>query len=136
MAIANSIEELLNLTRDELAARWGCIFGHSPPKGVKRRFLERGLAYCAQCRLLGGLKRKTKRQLESCLLSDAPPKPSKQSDQPALGTRFVREWRGKSYTVDVLEKGFCFNGNTYRSLSAIAREITGTRWSGPRFFGL
>ena len=52
------------------------------------------------------------------------------------GTRFVREWNGKSHVVEVVGKGFVWQGKTYRSLSAIASTITGNRWSGPRFFGL
>ncbi len=53
-----------------------------------------------------------------------------------LGTRLVREWHGRSHVVDVVEQGFVYDGKTFKSLSAIARAITGARWSGPRFFGL
>jgi hypothetical protein len=52
------------------------------------------------------------------------------------GTRLLREWHGKTYTVDVLPNGYCYNDNCYDSLSEVARFITGTRWSGPRFFGI
>ncbi|MEM7429661.1 MAG: DUF2924 domain-containing protein [Pseudomonadota bacterium] len=134
--VGETIDELCSLSRRELAVRWIKVFGHPPPKGVKRRFLERGLAHRAQCRLLGGLKPKYKRQLSSRRMA-GPGQPRAQGAQrPAPGTRLIREWNGKSYAVDVPDTGFRHDGETYKSLSAIARKITGARWSGPRFFGL
>ena len=135
-AIDKLIGEIVSLPREELAAQWIKIYGHPPPKGVKKRFLERGLAYRAQCKRLGGLNRKTRRQMEVGSSSQASAKSETRFGGPAPGTRLIREWNGRSYTVEVLENGFSFKGATYNSLSAIAREITGARWSGPRFFGL
>ncbi len=96
------------------------------------------LAYRLQEKALGGLKPSTAKRLRA--LAEEPMNGKKSADSPMLrpksGTRFVREWQGQLHEVSVLDTGLEYNGHTYRSLSEIAREITGTRWSGPAFFGL
>ena len=131
-ALAAEIASLSKLGTDELSERWKAVFGKAPSGGISRSFLTRGIAYRLQEKAFGGLKPSTQRLLEEVgsALSAAPSR----TVQP--GAVLVREWRGISHQVSVLEKGFCFRGKRYRSLSEVAREITGTRWSGPLFFGL
>jgi hypothetical protein len=110
--------------RDEWHKRYG-----APPKMRSRELLARLLAWRIQADAFGGLDAATVR----LLLSDktAAPKPIL-----SPGTRVSREWQGRCHEVDVLEEGFRYAGADYRSLSQIARAITGTRWNGLRFFGL
>ena len=121
-----------------LRAEWRRLFRTHPPKRAGRDLLARAVAYKLQERALGGRSAPTKRKLRVLaeqLESGADPdfgagialKP---------GAKLVREWHGETYSVTALEQGFEFNGRRYRSLSKIAREITGAHWSGPRFFGL
>src|SRR6185503_18127545 len=113
-------------------------FATSPRKAVAD-LSELAEAYAIQVKAYGALKPHLRRQLEG--KGDGSGKSpsarrSKQVSRLAAGTRLVREWNGKTHHVDVVESGFVWNGGRYRSLSAIAREITGARWSGPRFFGI
>ena len=89
------------------------------------------LAHQAQVAAFGGLSAKTRRALASALKE-----PATTRRRVAAGARLVREWNGRTHEVEVLAEGFLFRGKRFRSLSAIAREITGARWSGPRFFGV
>lgn len=110
--------------------------GVFPPKGISRRLLERSAAYDLQVEAYGGLKPQVRRQLMSFLAGDKLQKIAAPKKSLATGTRLVREWNGRNHTVEVLDKGFAWNGDIHKSLSAIAFAITGARWSGPRFFGL
>ena len=133
--IADEMGGLTSLSRANLARRWTSIFGSPAPRGVKRGLLERACAYELQARALGGLKPSTRR----LLLAIATGKPSKQpvaKQGLRPGTRLVREWHGVVHQVDVSDESIVWKGQTYRSLSAVATAITGSRWSGPRFFGL
>ena len=139
---------LAGLSRQELVSRWHRIYRCPPPRGVKRGLLERAIAWHTQAKHFGGLSPAIKRQLREAV-SNRNSKGMETADQAigrsrsaasslrlVPGTRLIREWHGKSHSVDVMVEGFLFEGQTYASLSAIAREITGARWSGPRFFGL
>ncbi len=137
--IEDDLAELPRLSRGELAERWRKRFGHEPPRGCGRPLLELAEAYAIQVAAFGALKPSVRRELEG----EVPgadkflaARRSKQISRLTPGTRLVREWNGKSHHVDVVDSGFVWNGASHRSLSAIAREITGARWSGPRFFGL
>lgn len=125
------------VSRDDLVAAWRKTFGAPPPKGVGMRLLALGLAYHEQVRKHGGLKPATRKQLAAIAAgkSDARTR-SATSTSLGEGTRLVREWHGRTYIVDKVPDGFFYDGRTYRSLSQIARTITGARWSGPRFFGV
>src|SRR5208283_4656573 len=132
------IASLSKLGIDELRERWKAMFGKAPSRDISRSFLTRAIAYRLQEKAFGGLKPSTRRLLtefahEGANGSALAAAPSR-IVQP--GAVLVREWRGISHQVSVLEKGFSFLGKRYRSLSEVAREITGTRWSGPLFFGL
>ena len=125
------------MSREELVARWAEAYGRPPPKGLSRRLLEYTTAYHIQAKAFGGLSASTRRKLHQIAKAHKRAKASPKFPV-ALppGSRLVREWRGRTFTVDVLEQGFLCNSQRYRSLSEIARAITGARWSGPRFFGL
>ncbi len=129
-----AIEEIRQLDRQQLAMEWEKVFRCPAPKSVGKRFLLGALAYQSQAGKAGGLKASTKRRLFSHLAE--PPRSILAASKLQAGTRLVREWNGAKHVVDVIEGGFVWNGQTFKSLSAIAREITGARWSGPRFFGL
>ena len=98
----------------------------------------RAVAYRIQERTYGGLKGPLKRKLKAAMAEYEQGEKAKISPSTKLqpGIRLVREWHGQRYDVQVLDNGFEFDGRSYKSLTAIAREITGARWSGPRFFGI
>ena len=136
--VAQALARLLELTIFELRVEWRQLHRAPPPMRLSRDLLMRGITYKFQERPLGGLSKSILRKLERLNLD------SEVSDaqKPALpislkaGTRLVREWRGVTHTVLVHADGFEWKGRRYRSLTIVAREITGAHWSGPRFFGL
>lgn len=133
--IAEEIRRLASLSREDLALRWTSTFESPSPKGVKRGLLERACAYELQARALGGLKLSTRRSLLAIVTGEAGKQPTvKNALRP--GTRLIREWHGVVHQVDVAGEHIVWKGKRYRSLSAVATAITGSRWSGPRFFGL
>ena len=138
VALAAEIAGLSHLCIDELRKRWKGRFGKAPSLEIGRSFLIRAMAYRLQERAYGGLKPSTRRLLaevtEGTARGSSPKTPQVRKAQ--SGTILVREWQGNAHRVTMLDKGVSFNGRHYRSLSEVAREITGSRWSGPRFFGL
>ena len=123
----------------DLKAQWRELFDSEPPP-FNRRYLESRLAYRIQELAYGGLKPETVRRLERLgeELDGGDRKKSRiRADlMPIVGTRLLREWQGVEHVVTVTADGFDWQGRPYRSLSAIARTITGTRWNGWVFFGL
>ena len=123
----------------DLKAMWRDLFESEAPP-YNRRFLESRLAYRIQELAHGGLKSDTMARLEALAEDldggDAVRRKRPVKDRPIAGTRLVREWRGVEHCVTVLDDGFEYQGRPYKSLSAIARAITGTRWNGLLFFGL
>ncbi len=124
----------------DLKQQWRELFGTEPPP-YNRKFLESRIAYRIQELAYGGLKPETVARLEA--LGEQPDggnvvlrRIRAGEDRPVAGTRLVREFQGVEHTVTVLPDGFEYEGRPYRSLSAIARAITGTRWNGWTFFGL
>jgi hypothetical protein len=127
-----TVAEIEAMDRAALMAAWSDLFRSPVPKGLSQSFLRRFLAFEVQARQLGGLPKRFLANLDGqnaakAARSDARLKP---------GGRLLREWNGVTHTVEVIDEGFRWNGQGYRSLSAVARAITGARWSGPRFFGL
>ena len=124
----------------DLKAQWRKLFEREPPP-FNRRYLESRLAYRIQELAYGGLKPATLERLR-VLGEQYAPKPkgalgkARTIDRPVTGTRFIREWQGVEHTVTVLREGYEYEGRPYKSLSAIARAIPGTRWNGLVFFGL
>lgn len=127
------------LSRNELIDQWKVTYDRSPPKGVSRRLLEYSAAYAIQVKEFGGLSPSLRRELGKNTVNaakgDGKHKP-KSRERLSPGARLVREWHGQTHVVEVVDGGFQYGGAKFKSLSHIAREITGTRWSGPRFFGL
>jgi hypothetical protein len=123
----------------ELKAQWRDLFDSEPPP-FNRRYLESRLTYRIQELAYGGLKSETIRRLERLgeELDGGDRKKSRirADTMPIAGTRLIREWQGVEHVVTVTADGFEWQGRPYRSLSAIARAITGTRWNGWVFFGL
>ena len=117
---------------------WEDIHGRSPPRGLGRNLLVRALEWEAQARTCGGMTPCIERELSRLARQLARSGELDLERQVSLkpGTRLVREWQGQTITVNVLADGFEHEGRVYRSLSQLAMELTGTRWSGPRFFGL
>lgn len=129
---------LTGLPHSDLTARWKARHGGPPPKGLSRKLLLLALTYRVQADMSGDLDRNTDRHLH-LIARNAPGTSSPQFAAPATlspGMRLMREWNGRTHVVDVTVDGLLWNGKPASSLSAIARAITGARWSGPRFFGL
>jgi DUF2924 family protein len=123
----------------DLKQRWRELFDREPPP-FSRRYLQSRLSYRLQELHYGGLKPETGQRLESLGEQLDGGKPNvrrvRQDERPIAGTRLVREYHGIEHVVTVLPDGFEYEGRPYRSLSAIARHVTGTRWNGLVFFGL
>jgi len=123
---------------DGLRREWRRLYRSHPPLHIRRDLLVLAIAWKLQEKVHGGLTAAQKRRLAG--MAEDLKKGGDLSAGPAIrlkpGLRLVREWRGETHDVLVLEDGFEWNGEHRHSLSAIAREITGTHWSGPRFFGL
>lgn len=178
--IDKEVAGLGDLAYADLANLWMRAYGCRPPRGIKRRLLERSAAFEFQTKGYGGLPATARKALRTamCLVDakrhrrEAGPGSAIKLDQLkgthspefgagslarqhasistpvitkrlaadrvqlATGSRLLREWNGRQHFVDVGEDGFTFDGKSYRSLSAIAKKITGAQWSGPRFFGL
>ncbi len=132
------IAALQALTTADLRIEWSRLYRATPPTRLSRNLLIRGVAYRVQEHAHGGLSLGAKRMLRS--LCEGSDQRSRVPAAPAIvlkpGTKLVREWHGHVHTVNVLDDGFEFHGECYRSLTAIARRITGSHWSGPMFFGL
>jgi hypothetical protein len=140
MALESEIARLRDLDVSEFRARWQTVFGQRPPLQLPRHLLFRMLAYRLQANRIGDLDGETSRILDG---SASPEAASKQAMAVSRltatlrpGTVLAREWEGRMQRVSVLADGFAWNGKTYASLSKVAFAITGTRWNGPRFFGL
>ncbi len=137
-ALSRQLVELESASPTELRVRWERAYKHPAPKRASRDLLLRAVAYHIQERAEGGLSKAALKRLTHLAYpkgSDGrPPRPA--APRLRSGTRLVREWRGAVHQVTVGEDGFDYRGARYASLSRIAREITGTRWSGPLFFGL
>ncbi len=136
-----AIEYLEQLSRAELRILWEREFSGKPPSSLGRDILALGIAYARQERRHGGLSRPVAKELDRLLaraLGDGATDTPQLSTTPLprIGTILVREWHRTTHHVTVADDGFLWNGKLHRSLSAIARAITGTKWNGPRFFGL
>ena len=134
------LENLEHLSRAELRTLWAAVLAEKPSPSLGRDILALGIAYAWQERCFGGLSRPVAKELDRLLaraLGDGNDRPELATKPlPRAGTILVREWQGTTHHVTVTDDGFLWNGKPHRSLSSIARAITGTTWNGPRFFGL
>ena len=131
--VEREIAALEALDRSALLQRWRSAFGREAPPRLSRPLMEKAVAHDLQVRAYGRLSARTVRALKATVKLDAA---SASGRPPSRGARLIREWNGILHEVEVLEDGYLWHGQRHRSLSAIARAITGTRWSGPRFFGI
>lgn len=131
------LAELETLSRRALLERWQAQYGSPCPARMSQGLIRRALAYRIQEQAFGGLDRATQRRLDRAA-ADLAAGRSLAAPGPQIkpGTRLLREWNGKVHEVIVLENSVQYRDQAWPSLSAVAREITGARWSGPRFFGL
>ncbi len=137
--LTEKLAALVDLDTAGLRREWRRLYRSHPPLHIRRDLLVLAIAWKLQNKVYGGLTAAQKRKLAGIAEEDLR-KNGDLSGSPAIrmkpGLRLVREWRGETHTVLVLDDGFEWNGKRRRSLSAIAREITGTQRSGPCFFGL
>src|ERR1700732_3174437 len=136
--IAKALVRLSEVTIFELRGEWRRFHRTPPPMRLSRDLLTRGIAYKLQERAYGGLSTATARKLEHAN-ADPQSRGAAKPVQPISlrpGTRLVREWRGVTHMVLIHADGVEWRGQRYRSLTIVARKITGARWSGPRVFGL
>jgi len=153
-SLAIKLTELETMTKEALRSEWRRLFRAQPPS-ISRDLLMRAIGHRYQELEHGGLSKGAARKLRTVAGAAAEAASAKdaatsgdsdsaranrrsQSPRPTLlpGARLIREWHGKTHSVTVTDAGFDYAGRSYRSLTEIAREITGTHWSGPRFFGL
>lgn len=127
-----TLADLDGMDRRALARLWSDLIGGDVPVCMSRPMQRRFLAFELQAESEGGLPATLRARLDRIAAGE------ERKATPTLqsGARLLREWNGTTHVVDVLPEGFLWNGTPHRSLSAIARAITGARWSGPRFFGL
>ena len=140
--LLQEVTALAGMSYKALKDRWRALYGTEPP-AYKRQLMVRRLAYRIQELALGGLSESVKAQLERIATEDDFGSKGRKAgcrrrekNGPVAGTRLIREWRGRRYVVTALRDGYEYDSRKYRSLSAIAKAITGAHHSGPRFFGL
>lgn len=133
-----TVSALSIFNRSKLHDLWKELFEVPPPAKLRREWLIRILAYRIQEKIYGGLKPEIQRQLLKLgQMLEKNPGAQVFASNAMAGTQFVREWKGESHTVTSTDDGrYEYRGKQYKSLSEVARVITGTRWSGPLFFGL
>ncbi|MEQ6248954.1 DUF2924 domain-containing protein [Sulfitobacter sp. HNIBRBA3233] len=127
-----TVTDIETMDRATLIDTWSALLRTPVPKGLSKALMRRFLAIEMQTRRYGGLTKQVRKALRQP--KDNTPRPRSPALKP--GGRILREWNGVTHVVEIGEDGFIWKGTRYRSLSAIAREITGAHWSGPRFFGL
>jgi hypothetical protein len=118
--------------RDPLAANWAAAFQRPTPPRLSTQLLQISLAYRLQTIDTGGVARRVREALQQAAKHNATPT----ARRPRVGSQLLREWNGVTHVVEVVDGGYRYRDRLYTSLTAIAFEITGARWSGPRFFGL
>jgi hypothetical protein len=137
-AVEAELDRLAVMPIAQLRIRYCEVFRSDPPKAFGPDLLRRSIAQRIQEKAYGGLSASTRRLLDQTMKAYAA-KPNGKLALPRRikpGSELVRTWKGRSYRVVVMADGFAYGGKTFASLSEIASEITGTRWNGPRFFGL
>ncbi len=135
-SLADELARLPSLDRSALIAAWKTAYGAELPRNISQPLMLRALAYRMQAQALGGLKSSMQRYLMKIAEDGHASRAAIPVTQVKSGTRLLREWHGVSHEVTVLDDGVHYKGQRYRSLSQVAQQITGAKWSGPLFFGL
>ena len=130
----DQLAALRRASRKQLTDRWRELYKAAPPAAFTPDLLARGISWRLQERELGSLSSKARQMLGSG--GERPAQRFSPRTTLRPGNRLVRRWRGRTYVVEVTEAGLVYDGERHSSLSVIAGKITGTRWSGPKFFGL
>jgi hypothetical protein len=132
-SLKRELAGLVDLKRAQLQDLWRKLYGSDPPEQISRQLLTQAIAHRLQMKVLGGLNFSTRRALE--VIGS---KPGTRTEGLGIdtGVVLIRVWHGTTHQVTTLKDGIQYRGRRYHSLSEVARAITGTRWSGPRFFGL
>lgn len=144
-SILRQISDLPNLSHPELQKLWKTLYGKDVP-AFNRPYIIKRLAYRIQELAYGGLSEKAINMMDDVLSSNGfdenggritlkNRKPKRKGNMPVVGTRFIREWNGRTYEVIVVDGGYEYQGMKFNSLTAIAKVITGTHWNGRAFFG-
>ncbi len=128
MTIEQRLEAVATMSASDLRVAWHASLGSEPPR-ISSDLLRRMLAHALQEQAMGGITSAQRLALRRIA-------EGKSDDSLKPGMRLVRHWNGRTIAVTVCDDGFLWEERTWRSLSAVAREVTGTAWSGPRFFGL
>ena len=135
-----NIKEIKSLSKEELLIKWVDLFGMSAPMNLNKPYLVKHIIWEME---FGKLPTPTQRQIDRLVEQYEKNRTLNTNDirkiqkfEVTIGTRFIREFKGKKYEVTATDKGFKYNEKVYKSLSAIANEITGTRWNGKKFFGV
>jgi hypothetical protein len=136
--LKRQLDRLSKLDRTQLRERWRNSFGSDPPEKISDLLMQQAVAHRLQVRHFGGLSFSTRRALKRVLEESGAThlNPRSRSKSITNGTVLVRQWHGANHQVTSTDKGMLYQGKLFRSLSEVARKITGTRWSGPLFFGL
>jgi hypothetical protein len=133
--LADQLAALSQMSTAQLRLEWQCVHGEPAPAAFSIDLLARGIAWTLQAKVHGGLGAVAARQLGEGK-NENKGRMSRRSAVLHPGTRLARDWHGRTHHVLVTDDGYHYRDRRYRSLTAIAREITGAAWSGPRFFGL
>lgn len=128
-----SLVELVSADRPQLIKYWQIVEKTVLPKGLSQSITRRILAYEVQAQRQNDLEADQKARIGAMLKKKST---SKKNRKLAVGSQLLREWNGVLHSVEITPAGYLWNGKSYRSLTAVAEEITGAHWSGPRFFGL
>ena len=131
--LAARIADVQSWDRSQCLDAWIALTGSERGSRPSLRFLRKALIFELQCKELGGHSAAVRRQLRAGVSSEGAQPPAHSLAQ---GAQLIREWNGRVYRVDVTTDGFEMDGQSFSSLSAVAKQITGAEWSGPRFFGL
>ena len=137
-SLSTQLAALLTMSKDALSALWQQLFQSSPPHQLRRQLMVRILAYRIQEQAFRGLNPSARQRLRQMARALARDPAAEICAAPAFkpGTRLIRQWQDRTHIVTVEENGYEYQGSRYQSLSEVARLVTGTRWSGPSFFGL
>ncbi len=132
--LPEGLREIATLDRKACVDCWTAAFDTPPPKYLSISFMQRVLAREMQIKALGGYPAQVRRALKA--MTGGADRDGQAARAAPPGSFLMREWNGRTYRVEVTASGYVFDGQTYASLSTVAKRITGAHWSGPRFFGL